>query len=151
MTRIKVLTIADYDAVCRLWTRAGMEYEGDFRESRAAMEAQMRRNRNLSFAAFDGKRLVGVVIGTTDMRRGWINRLAVDPGHRRKGVARALVERAEKAMGTRCRGKLVLAALVERGNRASLAFFRDLGYEALPVRYLRKRPRAERQSACMRC
>jgi ribosomal protein S18 acetylase RimI-like enzyme len=86
----------------------------------------------------DGK-LVGAVIATHDGRKGWINRLAVDPDYRRRGYAGTLIEAAERVL--REQGLRVIAALVESDNRASLALFRRLGYVDAggDVHYLSKR------------
>ncbi|MBU4189834.1 MAG: GNAT family N-acetyltransferase [Candidatus Thermoplasmatota archaeon] len=42
--------------------------------------------------------LIGVVVGSDDGRKGWINRLAVDLKHRKKGVARVLINAVEDAL-----------------------------------------------------
>jgi len=54
----------------------------------------------LLVATLDGK-IAGSVIGGWDGWRGNISRLAVAPEHRRKGVARRLVQEVSKALLTR--------------------------------------------------
>ncbi len=84
-----------------------------------------------------GERIVGVALGTHDGRKGWINRLAVQPDHRRQGIAAALVTACDTAI--RGHGIGIVAALVESDNTASAAFFEALGYRAdVPVHYFRK-------------
>src|SRR5213080_162381 len=92
-----------------------------------------------NFAAFDRDRLVGVVLGTHDTRKAWINRLAVHPDYRRRSIAAWLVRACERVL--RERGLKMFAALIEPENRASAAFFRSLGYEILPILYARKKLR----------
>lgn len=87
--------------------------------------------------AFEGERLVGTILGTHDTRKGWINRLAVHPAYRRKGLATRLVREAER--GLRHRGLRMFAALIEPGNAASEALFHSLGYEVVPIAYVRKK------------
>jgi GNAT superfamily N-acetyltransferase len=79
-----------------------------------------------------------VVIGSYDSRKGWLNRLAVVPEHQGKGCAKALVEEMEKRL--RSRGLGIFAVLIEEGHDASLALFKNTGYEVHEkISYLRKR------------
>jgi len=92
---VRDLTISDYDQMLRLWRRAGLEFRPKGRDSRQAIEAQMRSGCVFFIGAFEGSLLVGEVVASHDGRKGWINRLAVDPDHRRRGIAKALIEEAE--------------------------------------------------------
>jgi ribosomal protein S18 acetylase RimI-like enzyme len=90
----------------------------------------------------ENDQLIGVVIATHDGRKGWINRLAVDPEHRRQRHASQLIVAAEQFLSAQ--GIRVIAALVERQNTASLALFQQVGYElADHICYLSKRENAE--------
>lgn len=73
----------------------------------------------------EGK-LVAVVIATHDSRKGWINRLAVDPNYRRQGLGLQLIRLCEEQF--RSVGIDIWAALIEDWNEASLALFRKAGY-----------------------
>ena len=137
--RIRELRPGQYDSIVSVWRDAGLGFRGRGRDSRAAIESQLRQNRGLYLGAFDGLRLVGVVLATHDTRKGWINRLAVRPSHQRRGVATRLVGEAERALVAR--GISLVAAHVDRPNRASLRLFRKLGYEPFPVTYVRKKGR----------
>jgi ribosomal protein S18 acetylase RimI-like enzyme len=78
----------------------------------------------------EDERLVGVVMGTFDGRRGWIFRLAVDPAAQGRGVGRRLVEELERrflAMDVR---RIRLLTLSD--NRGGRAFWRSVGYEEFP-------------------
>jgi ribosomal protein S18 acetylase RimI-like enzyme len=86
----------------------------------------MKRDPDLFLGAFLGPRLVGSVIASFDGRKGWINRLAVDPDERRKGIGRKLIEEAEQLL--RARGSRITGALVEADNFPSLALFEKSGY-----------------------
>lgn len=107
------------------------------RDSRKAIEAQMKEDPDFFLGVFEHSRLIGTVIASSDGRKGWIKRLAVDPEHRRKGIATALIAEAEKTF--RKRGVRVFCVLVKNSNESSKNLFMKLGYEELKdIRYFSK-------------
>ena len=137
--RIGPLRRSDYDAMIALFRVCGLNPKIKGRDSLPSFTEQLRRNADSYLGAFDGDRLVGTVLGTHDTRKGWINRLAVDPRYRRRAVAARLVRRCELVL--RQNGVDMFAALVEPENKASAAFFRSQGYDILPITYARKKRR----------
>ena len=127
----------DYDAIVDVWFRSGLSVRPHGRESKAAFLHQLERLGDLYLVAVSEDRLVGVVLGTHDHRKGWINRVAVPPEFRRSGLASALVKACDEAI--RAEGIEIVAALVEEGNIASAKLLEKLGYRAdVPVKYYRK-------------
>jgi len=137
--RIRRIRLSDYEDLVALLEMSGMEPRTRGRESRTAIASQLRISRNRYLGAFDRGRLVGVVLGTQDGRKGWINRLAVHPDYRRTHIASRLVRTCER--GLRAQGIQMFAALIEPDNAASEAVFRSLGYEILPMLYARRKSR----------
>lgn len=136
--KIRVLTISDYDQIVALWQNAGLSYKPEGRDRKDAVEAQMAASPGFFIGAFQNSQLVGVVVASTDGRRGWINRLAVDPNCRRRGVAKALVSEAEKTL--RKRGMRVFCALIDTENAGSMQLFKNCGYrEHRDIVYFSKR------------
>ncbi|RLG40107.1 MAG: hypothetical protein DRO05_07145 [Thermoproteota archaeon] len=125
--RIGRLTPEDYDEIIRLWEEAGLPYKPKGRDSRESMEKQMRANPEFFIGAFDGEKLIGTVIASFDGRRGWINRLAVHPDYRRRGIGRLLIKEAEKVL--KKKGAWIICALIERENKQSLNLFKKCGYK----------------------
>jgi ribosomal protein S18 acetylase RimI-like enzyme len=124
---IRPMKIRDYDAVIALWQRAGLPFEPEGRDSPHAVARQLHASGHLMFVAEAHGQIVGTVFGSHDGRKGWINRLAVDPRHRRQGLAQQLIAKAEEALARD--GIIIVAALVEAPNEPSLKLFRKLGYE----------------------
>ena len=136
--RIGKLGLDDYEAVVALWRRAGLVNRVGLRDGRRAFARQVRRNNGLYIGAFDGDRLVGTVLGTHDTRKGWINRLAVDPAYQRRGVGSRLLKTCERALVRK--GVGIIAALIVKGNEPSTNLFRRSGYElSEDIVYVRKK------------
>ena len=70
--------------------------------------------------------IVGSVMAGYEGHRGWVNYLAVTPRARRRGHARALMQRVEQLLLERGCPKLSL--LVRNSNPEAIAFYRRLGY-----------------------
>ncbi|WP_306213858.1 GNAT family N-acetyltransferase [Actinoplanes sp. RD1] len=121
MIGIRQFVASDYDAVVAVWEAAGRE---------VVPRAELTRVPGLSVVAERDGAVVGVVMGTWDGRRGWILRLAVHPGHRRQGIAAALVDELEDRF--RAIGCPRVNLLVLPDNEAGLAFWRARGYLPMP-------------------
>jgi ribosomal protein S18 acetylase RimI-like enzyme len=135
---IRNLEISDYDDLIRLWKRCGLTHRPLGRDSRDEIETLFRREDAFTLGLFLDGRLIGSVMGTSDGRKGWINRLAVDPGLRGDGSAAELIESCEERLHQR--GIKVISSLIEEGNNASRAVFEKAGYEHWPeVLYFSKR------------
>ena len=140
--QIRKLVPSDYDDIIALWKRAGLSHRPLGRDSRGAISAQMDQSPELFLGAYDGDSLIGVVIGSDDGRKGWINRLAVDPSYRRQGVATRLVAEIEENL--RSRGRKIICTLVEDWNESSIDFFKECGYiRHDDISYLSKRESPE--------
>ncbi len=137
--RVRRLRLSDYEAMIQTFEVCGLHPRIRGRDSRKEIARQMRSNRTLYLGAFDGLRLVGTVLGTHDTRKGWINRLAVLPEYRHRGIAAKLVRACERAL--REEGMGLFAALIEGDNVASQNLFAKLGYESSDIRYYRRKLR----------
>lgn len=135
---IRRLTISDYDRIMRLWSRAGLPARPKGRDSKEAITEEIKANPDFFLGAFEKDHLIGVAIISSDLRKGWINRLAVGPDRRSRGVAKALIAECEKTL--RNRGLRLFCALIEDSNVASISLFKKCGYvEHHDILYLSKR------------
>ena len=142
MPALRRLTSDDHAAILALWQRAGLHsIRPEGRDSRSEFEKQFAGGQ-IAIGLEEAGQLIGVVIATHDTRKGWINRLAIDPQYQRKGYGEQLVHAAEEVL--HAAGMHLLAAFIEEGNTASLALFEKLGYLAHPkIVYVSKRDLAE--------
>jgi ribosomal protein S18 acetylase RimI-like enzyme len=139
---LRRLTIDDHAAILALWQRAGLHsIRPEGRDSRSEFQKQLAGGQ-IAIGLEDDGRLIGVVLATNDTRKGWINRLAIDPDYRRKGYGEQLARAAEEAL--RGAGMKLIAAFIEEGNTASLTLFEKLGYAVHPsIYYVSKRDSAD--------
>lgn len=136
--RIRKLTIDDYDEIVELWNRASLPYKPEGRDSRSSIASEMKTNPDFFIGAYEGDKLVGTAVASWDLRKGWINRLAVDPTCRRRGVAKTLIVEAEKAL--KRKGAKIICALIEDTNSSSMDLFKKCGYvEHHDILYFSKR------------
>jgi GNAT superfamily N-acetyltransferase len=135
---IRHLDSSDYDNLIDLWTRCGLSYRPKGRDSREAMRGEFRRMDTGLFGMFDENRMIGAVIGTSNGRKGWINRLAIDPDYRGRELAGYLIKEAENFLHDL--GIKVIAALIEDFNTPSMSAFTKAGYSCDPkINYFSKR------------
>ena len=115
----------DVPAVLALWRAAGLvpstTDDADSVRGLIARDAEA-----LLVAEIDGE-IVGSICGTWDGWRGNFYRLAVHPGHRRKGIALKLVARAERRIAAL--GARRISSIVVDGDDHAVAFWRAAGYE----------------------
>ncbi|MBI5267747.1 MAG: GNAT family N-acetyltransferase [candidate division Zixibacteria bacterium] len=125
-SEIRRLTIDDYDDIIRVWADAGLEYRPKGRDSRPMVAKEMQFPGAAYFGYYENGRMIGAVIANYDGRRGWINRLAVDPDCRGRGIAGLLIKEGERFL--RSVGAIVMTALIHELNTPSMSCFEKEGY-----------------------
>ena len=124
--RIRDLRPEDYDRLVALWGAAGLPYRPHGRDRRDRIAREMEGDGSVFLAAEESGELIGAVLGTHDGRNGWINRLAVHPKHRNRGIGAALVGSVEERLSDR--GIEIVTCLIEDWNEDSMTFFERIGY-----------------------
>lgn len=128
---LRQLTIDDYDAVINLWLGAGLPIKPKGRDSRPMMAKEMARDYCAYFGLYDDDLMVGVGIANYDGRRGWINRVAIDPDRRGERLAGLIITACEEFL--KGLGSVVNCALIEEINSPSISCFQNAGYHHEPV------------------
>ncbi len=136
--KLRRITSADYPELVKLWKRAGLPYKPRGRDSRAHLSKEISANPDFFIGAFDRGFLAGAIFASHDGRKGWLNRVAVDPDYRRQGLARRLTLAGEKAL--RRHGIRIFGLLIHSYNHASLKLAQSMGYRLhRDIFYLTKR------------
>lgn len=95
-------------------------------ETRDEMLAYLERNPGLSVVAEEEGQLVAAVMGGHDGRRGYFYHLAVAGSHRRRGIARQMLERSLARMTAQ--GIRRATVFVIHSNESGQAFWKELGW-----------------------
>jgi len=123
---VRALRESELKELVRIWRMSGLQYRAKGRDSLANLRMQRRSDPELFVGAFDKGKLVGAVIASDDGRRAWINRLAVIPETRGRGIATLLIRHCEKAL--RRRGRRLFCVHIEHDNPESMKLFAKEGY-----------------------
>lgn len=113
-----------------LWRRA--EASPSPTETAADLRGLLERDGEAMLIAEANGVIVGSLIVGWDGWRGTFYRLAVDPAHRRRGLATALVRAGEERL--RALGCRRLNAIVESEEADAMAFWATAGYEPQAAR-----------------
>lgn len=127
--KIRAVTTDDSEEVARLWQSVFPEYADPARpqrDARASIARKLAFGDGLFWLAEEGGRIVGTAMAGYDGHRGWLYSVGVHSEVRRRGVGRALVAHAEKALAARGCPKVNLQ--VFRANDRAQAFWRSVGY-----------------------
>jgi len=124
MFGIRAFQEADADDVVRLWVACGLVRP--WNDPRKDIARKLAVQRELFLVGSVGDRIVATVMGGYDGHRGWINYLAVDPAHRRQGLARQLLADVEQHL--RAAGCAKINLQIRHENLDAIAFYRSVGF-----------------------
>ena len=96
MVTIRPYVHADRDSVVDLWRRCGLVRPNNDPFKDIARKLKVRPD--LFLVALLDNMIVGAVMIGYEGHRGWINYLGVCPNHRRRGIARQMMDEAERLL-----------------------------------------------------
>ena len=111
--------------VVNLW-RNVFGYTEPRNDPSRALRQKLSHDRDLLLVAVEDCHVIGTIMGGYDGHRGWLYSVAVDPAHRRRGIATALVQHMERLLAERGCPKINLQ--VFPSNAQAVAFYRALGF-----------------------
>ena len=133
--RIRSFAPEDEEAVTSLWRRC--DFLRPSNDPRKDIERKRRVRPDLFLVGVVGSRVVASVMAGYEGHRGWLNYLAVDPEHQRRGLGRAIVLEAERRL--RASGCPKVNLQIRTSNTAVVEFYRRVGYSADDVVSMGKR------------
>jgi len=133
----RTLKHTDYDQMISVWNRSGLPVRPQGRDSREEICSQIKSYPDFFIGAFSDDQLIGLIVASSDGRKGWINRLAITPNYRGNNIARELIDKAEQALQNS--GIKIISCLIFKDNHPSINLFESMGYDSsMDVIYLRK-------------
>lgn len=125
----------DEEEVISLWDRCGLLRPWNDPHKDIARKLHVQRDLFL-VGTVEGK-IVGTVMAGYDGHRGWVNYLAVEQSHRRRGFGRTLMNEVERRLRALGCPKMNLQLRAE--NREAIAFYERIGFSEDAVMSLGKR------------
>ena len=116
----------DLREILRLWADADAEPTST--DDLDALRTLHDTDPEACLVAVDDAVIVGSIVAAWDGWRGHLHRLAVAPSRRREGIARALINEAERRLADR--GARRIAVITVEGEDAAEALWEAAGYAA---------------------
>jgi ribosomal protein S18 acetylase RimI-like enzyme len=135
MMEIRPFETDDEETVVSLWRRCGLVRPQN--DPHKDIHRKLAVRPDLLLVGVVDRRIVACVMAGYEGHRGWLNYLAVDPEHRRRGLARALVQEAERLL--RLAGCPKINLQVRSSNHDAVEFYQRIGYSTDDVLSMGKR------------
>ncbi len=114
-----------YEDIIALWRRAGISVGST--DTKDEIERMLKRNPQLFLVGKIDKKVIGVVMGGFDGRRGYVHHLAVDPDYQKMGYGKMIMD--ELTYRFRKMGIHKVHLFIERDNKEVVEFYLNLGWE----------------------
>jgi ribosomal protein S18 acetylase RimI-like enzyme len=124
MLEIRSYQPSDREAVVALWGQCGLLRPANdpFKD----IDRKQKVRGDLFLVGTDAGQVVASVMVGYEGHRGWLNYLAVDPGHRQRGYGRLMVREAERLLAAEGCPKVNLQ--VRTANAEAIRFYKAIGY-----------------------
>lgn len=123
--KIEKFSMKLYDEVVQLWKKAGISVGSS--DSKEEIEKMLERNPNLFLIGKIKEKIIAVVMGGFDGRRGYVHHLAVDPIHQKKGYGKMMMH--DLISEFRRIGVHKIHLFIERQNQTVIDFYSNLGWQ----------------------
>lgn len=123
--KIEKFAIENYDEIIRLWRKVDLTITSS--DSKEEVERMLQLNPDLFLIGKIDEKIIGVVMGGFDGRRGYVHHLAIDPKYQKKGFGKMLVDELMKKFREKKVHKVHL--FIEKRNNDVITFYQKLGWE----------------------
>ena len=123
--KIEEFKIKYYDRVVELWKKAGIGMGSS--DTIDDVSRVLNKNPDLFLIGKEQEKVIAVVIGAFDGRRGYVHHLAVDPDYQHKGFGRTIMKALIEQFRKRNIHKVHL--FIEKSNKRVVEFYNNLGWD----------------------
>jgi len=123
--KIEKFSLKYYHEVVELWKKAGIDVGSS--DTKDQIEGVLDRNPDLFLIGKEDGKIVVVVIGAFDGRRGYIHHLAVDPDYQKRGYGKIIMNELIERFRIKKVHKIHL--FIEKTNREVVDFYSNLGWK----------------------
>jgi len=114
-----------YENIVDLWRKSSISVGST--DTRDEIERMLQRNPNLFLIGKVDNKVIGVVMGGFDGRRGYVHHLAIDPDYQRRGFGTMIMDDLIKRF--RKIGVHKVHLFIEKYNKELVEFYMNLSWE----------------------
>ncbi|MHA1472306.1 MAG: GNAT family N-acetyltransferase [Promethearchaeota archaeon] len=122
--KIEKFKIEYYDEVVKLWIKTGIEVGAS--DTIEEVSRVFNRNPDLFLIGKEEEKIVAVVIGAFDGRRGYVHHLAVHPDYQKIGLGKTMMDALTEQFRAKNIHKVHL--FIQKSNKSVLEFYNNLGW-----------------------
>ncbi|MFX0003210.1 MAG: GNAT family N-acetyltransferase [Candidatus Hodarchaeota archaeon] len=123
--KIEEFSMESYDDVIIIWRKSGISVGST--DTKEEIKNILDRNPQLFLIGKVDQKIIGVVMGGFDGRRGYVHHLAVDPDYQKKGYGKMMMDELIARFRKMSVHKIHL--FIEKYNKEVVEFYRNLGWE----------------------
>ncbi|MFX1375706.1 MAG: GNAT family N-acetyltransferase [Promethearchaeota archaeon] len=123
--KIENFSLKFYSDVINLWRRAGISVGST--DSEEEIKRMLKMNSNLFLIGRIKEKIIAVVMGGFDGRRGYVHHLAIDPIYQKKGYGKEIMDKLINQF--RKMGVHKIHLFIERDNQDVINFYKKLGWQ----------------------
>ncbi len=123
--KIENFSLQFYKDVVEIWKRTGISITSS--DTKDGLNVMLNRNPDLCLIAKIDEKVIGVIMGGFDGRRGYVHHLAIDPEYQKKGYGTLLIDELIERFQQKRVHKIHL--FIEKHNEEVIAFYAKLGWE----------------------
>jgi ribosomal protein S18 acetylase RimI-like enzyme len=123
--QIENFSIKYYNDIIDIWTKAGINIGSS--DTKEEIEKMRKRNPDLVLIGKIDQKVIAVVLGGYDGRRGYVHHLAVDPDYQKKGYGKILMD--ELILRFKKMGVHKIHLFIEKYNISVFNFYENLGWQ----------------------
>ena len=123
--KIENFSLQFYEDVVIIWKKTGISITSS--DTKKEVNVMLNKNPDLCLIAKIDEKVIGVVMGGFDGRRGYVHHLAIDPEYQRKGYGKLLMDELTERFQKKRVHKVHL--FIEKHNKDVINFYRKLGWE----------------------